>query len=85
MTMQDVESAAKKKRQSEFGEVRSLLQKTPSSKLFEELCTLFPHADIEDEEILPYIVSHLRLWPSSIHRNIQDNMYYISLGYDGLT
>ena len=52
-----------------FGEVRSILQRQPSESNWEELCQLVSEDWRRpgfEEDLLPYILSHLDEWPDSM-------------------
>lgn len=53
----------------QFGELRELLQKPPSRRIFQQLIFLFPNGKLAEDE-LQYARGHLETWPSSIHRTL---------------
>lgn len=53
----------------QFGELRELLQKPPSRRIFQQLIFLYPNGKLAEDE-LEYARGHLETWPSSIHRTL---------------
>lgn len=64
-----VESADRELRGPDFGEVRSLMQRTPDEDSWEQLCALvelWPR-DLLEAEVMPYLERHLSRW-ADVHR-----------------
>ena len=59
---------------SDFGWLRSLLQRPPSKQLWEELCQLIDKADDQQarEQFIPYIQGYLKRWPKDFERQVPD-------------
>lgn len=59
---------------SDFGWLRSLLQRPPSKQLWEELCQLIDKTDDQQarEQFIPYIQSYLKRWPKDFERQVPD-------------
>ncbi len=54
-----------------FGEIRSILQQTPSPEAWEALCDQialwsWPHYETFEQQILPYLLHHLESWPDAL-------------------
>lgn len=63
---------------SDFGWLRSLLQRPASKQLWEELCQLIDQADDRQarEQFIPYIQSYLKRWPKDFERQVPDTWAY---------
>ncbi len=57
-----------------FGELRSLLQKTPSREVFDAIGALYPSGELPPEE-MAYAQEHFAQWPDGIQRSVPRAWY----------